>query len=1139
MENKENKENKAKSGNRLAHLREIEIERQKEWYEKGIFNSKAEENWKEKYDLKTKNDKKFFITFPYPYMNGKLHLGHAFSMSKAEFQSRYQRLKGKNTLWPFGFHCTGMPIAAASKRVEKELKEQEELKNNPEKAKEKKDKNKLASQCDILRQLDVPEELIPKFKDPLFWLEYFPPLGMKDLKNFGLGIDFSRSFITTEKQPFYDKFVNWQMLKLKEKDKIKFGKRNAIFSISDNQPCADHDRSEGEGLGPQEFTLIKMKLLEENCPEKLLNLIKEGKNIFLVAATLRPETMYGQTNCYILPNGEYGLYEMANGEFYFTSQHAILNLAYQDKTKEPKKADPILTIKGKELIGCKLNAPLSVHKEVYLFPMETISMKKGTGIVTSVPSDSPDDYINIVELKKDEKLREKWGIKLEWIKDPVHILNLEPFGPLPAKDMCEKLQIKGPKDTEKLKKAKEEVYTGGFYKGILDIGPYKGEPIQTAKDKVKNDLIKSGEADVYFEPEGLITNRQNEECVVALVDQWYITYGDDDWKNFLLNYVKCKDKFNTYGESTRKAFENVLGWFSYWGLSRTFGLGSHIPWDPQYLIESLSDSTIYMSYYTIANYLHEDIFGKINKNGITPDMLTEEVFDYIFLGKELDFSKTQIKEDVLKEMRNSFTYWYPMDLRCSGKDLIGNHLTMSLYHHAAVWNYNEDMMTKGYFCNGYILVDGEKMAKHKGNFLTVEFIIEKYGCDASRIALADCGDSLDDANFVREVADKGINKLFSFENFVKILINEYWNKNPDFKIENPDLVKNYTEDFDKIFDNNINYLIEEAKNAYEEMKYKNVLKHAFYGMINSKDEYILFNNDDYSKLNPTLMVHFLRTFFIIINPILPHWTEYMYRTYLNPIFEKFGFNELKIEFLAFAKYPEISNPVDRKLFDYNNYINKVIESIRENVLKKMKNKNKGKKNDKKNNKKNDKKKEEKKEDEKKEEKKEEEKKEEKKEEEKKDEEKKEEEKKDEKKEEKKPIKVKILFAKEYNNNQKIVLEVLRAQKYDENGKLIDIDEKGNPLYKSEIIKRAPDGKSKSSMLEFASFKAKEVLDLGMDALKDSLLFNEEETLNSKKDLIKKLSKVDEIEIIEYKDELKPKGLRDSAMPGNPIYLVEE
>ena len=130
-----------------------------------------------------------------------------------------------------------------------------------------------------------------------------------------------------------------------------------------------------------------------------------NKKIYLVAATLRPETMYGQTNCYILPKGEYGFYEMANGEIYISSEHAMINMAYQEKTKEPKKLKPLLKIKGEELIGIKILAPLSIYKEVYLFPMETISMNKGTGIVTSVPSDSPDDYINLLMFKNNEKLR--------------------------------------------------------------------------------------------------------------------------------------------------------------------------------------------------------------------------------------------------------------------------------------------------------------------------------------------------------------------------------------------------------------------------------------------------------------------------------------------------------------------------------------------------------------------------------------------------------------------------------------------------------------------------------------------------------------------------------------------------------------
>ena len=1106
---KEQKPEEAKGSNRLAHLREIELSRQKAWKENHVFEADAEEDWPSKYDFETKNKKKYLITFPYPYMNGRLHLGHAFSLSKAEFQSRYQRLQGKNVLFPFGFHCTGMPIAAAAKRVAKEFKEdpdtvahirekmekkKEEAKKNKEDKKGKKDKKDEKSekekkapmtQVEILKEVGVADEDLHKFAEPEFWLEYFPPYAKADLEKLGINADFRRSFITTEKQKYYDKFVQWHMLKLKQHDFVAFGKRNAIFSMSEDQPCADHDRSCGEGLGPQEYTLIKLKLLDgDKVPESIKKLLTENKNIYLVAATVRPETMYGQTNCYILPKGEYGFYEMANGEIYVTSEHAILNMAYQEKTKIPKKAEPLLKIKGEELIGVKISAPLSVHKEVYLFPMETISMSKGTGIVTSVPSDSPDDYINLLNFKNDEKLRNKWGITEEMIFEPVHIINLEGFSGLAAKDVVEKLKIKSPKEKEKLQKAKEEVYTQGFYKGIIDIGPYKGQPIKDVKDKVKADLIQSGEADTYFEPEGLVKNRIGEECVVALVDQWYLKYGEEQYKEFVLNHVRS-DKFNPYSSSTLKGFEQVIGWLSSWGLSRTFGLGSHIPWDKQFLIESLSDSTIYMAYYTIANYLHEDIYGLHPKNGILPEMLTEEVFDYIFLGKELDFSKTQIPEKVLKEIRNSFTYWYPMDLRCSGKDLIGNHLTMSLYNHAVVWDKNPDYMTRGYFCNGDILVDGEKMAKSKGNFLTINDLIDNYGCDASRITLADCGDTLDDANFLREISNLSVNRLYSFENFIKILVNEVWNKIPDFKITDPDGEIKLDNLFDKIFDNNINYLIKQATQAYEEMKYKNVLKYAFYEMINAKDQYILFNADDYTKLNPVLMVRFLKIFFIMNNPIIPHFTEYMYITYLNPIFEKSGLDSKKMEFLCRAKFPTPSSEVDTKLFEYNKYMNKVIQGIRDTASKKVK---KGKK---------------------------------------------------EEKNEKKEIKIKVYYAKEYTPMQKEVLGFLRKQTYDENNKITSLDEKGAPLYKNEILSDEKiDKNSKKNMLEFAAFKAKEVESLGKEALNEQLQFNEEEVLKNNIELFKKLSGVKDIEFTEYDEKNKPKGMKDNAIPGKPIYVQE-
>ena len=73
--------------------------------------------------------------------------------------------------------------------------------------------------------------------------------------------------------------------------------------------CADHDRREGEGAVPEEYTLIKIKVVELN--ERMKKSL-EGRNVFLVAATLRPETMYGQTCCYLLPNGDYSAVEMKN-----------------------------------------------------------------------------------------------------------------------------------------------------------------------------------------------------------------------------------------------------------------------------------------------------------------------------------------------------------------------------------------------------------------------------------------------------------------------------------------------------------------------------------------------------------------------------------------------------------------------------------------------------------------------------------------------------------------------------------------------------------------------------------------------------------------------------------------------------------
>jgi|Transcript_16744 leucyl-tRNA synthetase len=98
--------------------------------------------------------------------------------------------------------------------------------------------------------MEVAESEIPDFTDPFHWCRYFPPRAKFDLMNLGVAVDWRRSFVTTEINPYYDSFVRWQFNTLKEANKVYFGKRHTIYSAVDGQPCADHDRQTGEGVAP-------------------------------------------------------------------------------------------------------------------------------------------------------------------------------------------------------------------------------------------------------------------------------------------------------------------------------------------------------------------------------------------------------------------------------------------------------------------------------------------------------------------------------------------------------------------------------------------------------------------------------------------------------------------------------------------------------------------------------------------------------------------------------------------------------------------------------------------------------------------------------------------------------------------------
>ncbi|GJF00478.1 leucine-tRNA ligase [Phanerochaete sordida] len=922
-------------------LKSLETKYQQRWASERVFevNAPTREEMegmtatevREKYP-------KWFGNFPYPYMNGSLHLGHAFTISKIEFAAGFQRMLGKRVLFPHGFHCTGMPIKAAADKIVREMEmfgpdfekfsaqeesanphphaaptatEDDPATNRVDKAKKGKVAAKatgLQYQFQIMESIGVPRAEIKKFADPYYWLDYFPPICMDDHAAFGSRIDWRRSFLTTDKNPYYDAFVRWQTNKLYSLGKIKFGERYTIYSPKDGQPCMDHDRSEGEALGPQEYTGIKMEVAQWSDAAKAeIEGKVGGRKVFLVAATLRPETMYGQTNCFVSPTLKYGVFAVNEKEAFLCTSRAARNMAFQGTFSTRGQVHELLEIDGSKLVGTKIHAPLAVNPEVYVLPMETVLATKGTGVVTSVPSDSPDDYATLMDLRKKA---EYYKIDPSWAAiDPVPVISTPTYGDMTAPALVKKLKINSPKDAKPLAEAKEIAYKEGFYNGTMLVGEFKGEPVQEAKTKVRESMIAQNLAIAYAEPEGLVVSRSSDECVVALMDQWYLDYGEPSWK---AQAEKLVAKMETYGAETRNGFESVLNWLNKWACARTYGLGSKLPWDPQFLVESLSDSTIYMAYYTVAHFLHGSIDG--SKPGllpIKPEQMTDEVWEYIFRDGPWPADST-IPQEQVDTMKREFDYFYPFDIRSSGKDLIPNHLTFCVYNHAAL--FSEDKWPLSIRTNGHLMLNGQKMSKSKGNTLTMRQGIEKFGAGATRLSLADAGDGIEDANFDEKSANANILRLHTLITWCEEMT------------QNLSTLRTGERNFhDRVFENEVNELINVTYGHYEATNYKDALKYGFYELQTARDWYREVTAD--VGMHADLVQYWIRVSALVVCPIAPHFSEHIWTEVLK-----------EPTTVQRARWPTPATAPEKTILDAGAYLRSTVKNMRDAetaILKKM------------------------------------------------------------------------------------------------------------------------------------------------------------------------------------------------------------
>ncbi|MGD1055535.1 MAG: leucine--tRNA ligase, partial [Nitrososphaerales archaeon] len=382
-----------------------------------------------------------------------------------------------------------------------------------------------------------------------------------------------------------------------------------------------------------------------------------------------------------------------------------------------------------------------------------------TGVVYSVPAHAPYDLMALRDIQEGRLEAARPVKEIADSLGPIPIITLNGYSRAPAEDVVKKSGATDSLDP-RLEAATEEVYSAEFHGGVMSqaSGPLAGMTVSEAKEKAVELLAKTARLGKMLDLPEKVVCRCGTRCYVKILEnQWFLNYSNAEWKAKARQVI---ERARVFPEDARQWFYSTIEWLNDWPCARRSGMGTKLPWDKEWIVETLSDSTIYMAYYTLSKF--------VNLEKVATESLTPQLFDFIFFGKgnPASISKaTKMTEKRLKDLHAEFSYWYPVDLRNSAKELIPNHLTFFAFHHAAL--FPEKYWPRAFGINGMILLEGKKMSKTKGNFVTWRAALERYGADGFRLALALAADGMDDADWRERNAEDAKAKVESVIPFVR------------------------------------------------------------------------------------------------------------------------------------------------------------------------------------------------------------------------------------------------------------------------------------------------------------------------------------------------------------------------------------
>jgi len=663
---------------------------------------------------------KFYALVAYPGASGFLHVGHLRSLVYADALHRYHRAIGESVLFPFGLHASGIPAVSFAQRV--------------------KDRDPTIVQS--LDDAGVPPAVWPALEDPAEAARFLGDEYCRVLRRIGALID-ETTYVTTIDED-YQRFVSWQFRTLGALGKVVQGTYFASVCPVDGPVAVDRSETDLDRGGDAEvvhYVTVPFSL-------------EDGR--VLLAATLRPETVFGVTNLWIAPNEELVVWHRGSKEY-------VLARPGAERLVEQHGGRVGHTVRGEELLGRSVRVPI-VDRTVPIRASSLVDPNVGTGVVMSVPAHAPADAAAIRALPDPER-----GALIE---PPVLIeipreralssseeALMEGTG-TPAERALRATGARGLEDSRAVEEATERLYRLEFVRGRMAVPPLAGVSVRDARERITQELTAAGDAVELQEFSKPVICRNGHAVVIRRVtDQWYLRYSEAEWKARTLAVAQ---KLRTWPTEYRGELPGILEWFADRPCARKGRwLGTPLPMDPSWIIEPIADSTFYMAYYLVRRF--------VTAGRVAPPQLTDAFFDHVFRG--IGTGEPTVAPELQAEIRQEFLYWYPLDINMGGHEHKSVHFPVFLYTHALL--LPEELQPRAIYVNGWITgATGAKLSKKevssKGRGVPpIDQALERWGPDPLRLYYTTSAQSTADIEWNSETVDAARERLDDVERLAR------------------------------------------------------------------------------------------------------------------------------------------------------------------------------------------------------------------------------------------------------------------------------------------------------------------------------------------------------------------------------------